>query len=427
LGKAFPLVDFAAIYIPPCHVVIIPLEVLARHPKKTFWLCCDVLKYTATVLKFYLLAGLIFFSLSCATARTGMDQIAPEPAASSPTLEMTPGINFSQGDSILRPVTPAGKTFVMSLGPQLLELKGSYVEKHEQATAPSNPLYDGKLRRYLNLLATSSFAGSGLTGEGELAYSPLNSLPDQCLCKDWPRMVRFGLKSHWQGLRYGADYKSIDRGFVSITGATTDQARDEGQLWMEHSLGPFNVRGSFGESWEKLLNTNDMRVARGATAAFSLNRSQWGATLASTYEWTEQRATLNQETTVLTNALAGSYRPFNFLSLNPNFSIKEEWNQHTGMRTETPRTEFIFAYTPSPDSFRLTGGTSFAQSFSGDGLNSIRTFGTTAAVDWKMGKFLGKDDTLSFNFNYNQQRDFISSGNPHNDLTGMLLLKITGF
>jgi len=386
-----------------------------------------VLKYVLTVLKFYRLAGLIFFSLSCATARTGMDQITPELAASPPTLEMAPGINFSRGDSILKPVTPAGKSFVMSLGPQLVELKGSYVEKHEQATAPSNPLYDGKLRRYLNLLATTSFAGSGLTGEGELAYSPLNSLPDQCLCKDWPRMVRFGLKSRWQGLRYGADYKSIDRGFVSITGATTDQTRDEGQLWMEHSLGPFNVRGSIGESWEKLLNTNDFRVARGATAAFSFNRSQWGARLASTYEWTEQRAALNQETTVLTNILAGSYRPFNFLSLNPNFSIKEERNQHTGIRTETPRTEFIFAYTPAPDSFKLTGVTSLAQSFSGDGLNSIRTFGTTAAVDWKMGKFLGKDDTLSFNFNYNQQRDFISSGNPHNDLTGMLLLKITGF
>jgi hypothetical protein len=400
---------------------------LARHPKKKIPLCCDVLKYVFTVLKSYFLAGLIFFSLSCATAKTGMDQIMPELPASPATLDMAPAINFSPGDSILKSVTPAGKTFVMSFGPKLVELKGSYIEAHEQATAPSNSLQDGKLRRYLNLLATSSFAGSGLTGEGELSYSPLNSLPDQCLCKDWPRMVRFGLKSHWQGLRYGADYKSIDRGFVSITGATTDQARDEGQLWMEHSLGPFNVRGSFGESWEKLLNTNALRVARGATAAFSFNRSQWGARLESTYEWTEQRVALNQETTVLTNALAGSYRPFHFLSLNPNFSIKEEWNQHTGIRTETPRTEFIFAYTPSPDSFKLTGGTLFAQSFSGDGLNSIRTFGTTAAVDWKMGKFLGKDDTLSFNFNYNQQRDFISSGNPHNDLTGMLLLKITGF
>jgi hypothetical protein len=380
-----------------------------------------------TVLNFYLLAGLIFFSLSCATAKTGTDQFTPERAALPATLEMARAIDFSRGGGILKPVTPAGKTFAMSFGPKLVELKGSYVEKHEQATAPSNPLPDGKLRRYLNLLATSSFAGSGFTGEGELSYSPLNSLPGQCTCKDWPRMVRFGLKSHWEGLRYGSDYKSTDRGFVSSTGTTTDQTRDEAQLWGEHSLGPFNIHGSIGESWEKLLDTNGFRVARGATAAFSFNRLQWGAMLASTYEWVEQRAVLNQETTVFTNTLTASYRPFDFLSVNPNFSIKEERNPYTSIRTETPRTELFFAYVPFRDAFKLTGATSFARSFGGDGLNNVRTFATTTALDWKLGNFLGKDDTLSFNFNYNQQQDFMSSGNSHNDLSGMLQLRITGF
>ena len=113
--------------------------------------------------------------------------------------------------------------------------------------------------------------------------------------------------------------------------------------------------------------------------------------------------------------------------MNPNFSIREERNPYTGARTETPRTELIFAYTPVRDAFRLTGTTSFARSFGADGLNNIKTFGTNAAVDWKIGKFLGKDDYLSFNLNYNQQVDFISSGNSHNDLSGMLQLRITGF
>ena len=38
----------------------------------------------------------------------------------------------------------------------------------------------------------------------------------------------------------------------------------------------------------------------------------------------------------------------------PNFSIKEERNPYTGIRTETPRTELIFAYTPFRDA-KLTG------------------------------------------------------------------------
>ena len=336
-------------------------------------------------------------------------------------------IAFSQTDATPKPVVAAGKTLVLSFGPKLLELKASYLEKRDASSEPNATLQDSNSRRYLNLLATSSFAGSGLTGEGELSYSPLDPVAGQCACKDWPRMLRLGLKNRWGGLSYGADYKSIDRGFVSIAGAAADQARDEGQLWGEHSLGLFNLRGSIGESWEKLLDANGLRVTKNATASLNFNRSQWGAKFASSYEWIDAGAAPNQETTAFTNALTGSYRPFDFLTVNPNFSIREERNAYTGARTETPRTELIFAYTPVRDGFRLTGTTSFARSFGADGLNNIKTFGTSAAVDWKIGKFLGKDDYLSFNLNYNQQVDFISSGNSHNDLSGMLQLRITGF
>ena len=376
--------------------------------------------------KFYLPAALIFL-FSCTTARTELSQISTEPGPSSHTSAMPDPIAFSQTDATPKTVVPAGKTLVLSFGPKLLELKASYLEKRDASSEPNGTLQDGNSRRYLNLLATSSFAGSGLTGEGELSYSPLDPVTGQCACKDWPRMLRLGLKNRWGGLSYGADYKSIDRGFVSIAGTAADQARDEGQLWGEHSLGPFNLRGSIGESWEKLLDVDSLRVTKNATASLNFNRSQWGAKFASSYEWIDAGAAPNQETTAFTNALTGSYRPFDFLTVNPNFSIREERNAYTGTRTETPRTELIFAYTPVRDGFRLTGTTSFARSFGADGLNNIKTFGTTAAVDWRIGKFLGKDDYLSLNLNYNQQVDFISPGNSHNDLSGMLQLRITGF
>ena len=376
--------------------------------------------------KFYLLAALILLS-SCTTARTELSQISTEPVPSSHTFAVPDPIAFSQTDATPKTVVPAGKTLVLSFGPKLLELKASYLEKRDASSEPNGTLQDGNSRRSLNLLATSSFADSGLTGEGELSYSPLDPVAGQCACKDWPRMLRLGLKNRWGGLSYGADYKSVDRGFVSIAGAAADQARDEGQLWGEHSFGPFNLRGSIGESWEKLLDVNSLRVTKNATASLNFNRSQWGAKFASSYEWIDAGAAPNQETTALTNALTGSYRPFDFLTVNPNFSIREERNAYTGTRTETPRTELIFAYTPVRDGFRLTGTTSFARSFGADGLNNIKTFGTTAAVDWKIGKFLGKDDYLSFNLNYNQQVGFISPGNSHNDLSGILQLRITGF
>jgi hypothetical protein len=379
--------------------------------------------------KLSLFIALVFFSLSCATARIETSQLSPESVASLGTFEF-PRIYHPNGDSISGLPTAAGKTIVLDLGPKLVNIKASYLEKREPVNALNalnTDQQESEMRRYLNVLATSSFGGSGLTGESELAYSPLNSLPGQCACKDWPRMFRFGLKNRWAGLRYGADYKSIDRGFVSLAGVGTEHTSDESQLWGEHGLGPFNIRGSIGESWEKLLEADSSRVSRGATLAFSLNRPQWGAMLASTYQWVEQRPLPNQEATVLTNTLTGSYRPFSFLSVNPTFSITEERNQSTGVRTGTPRTGLTFAYTPPLDSFKLIGGSSFARSFSADGLNNVRTLGTTAAIDWKLGKFVGEDDILSFNLNYNQQLDFNSSINSHNNFSGMLQLKVFGF
>jgi len=156
-------------------------------------------------------------------------------------------------------------------------------------------------------------------------------------------------------------------------------------------------------------------------------RSQWGGAFTSSYGWVEQGPGFNQETTVLTNTLTGSYRPLSFLSLNPNFSITEEHSPVTGIRTETPRTELMFSYAPPQDSFRFTGATSFGRSFSDAGFNNIRTLVSTAALDWKMGRFLGKDDTLSLNFNYNQQTFYTPSVNYHSDVSGILRLTITGF
>jgi hypothetical protein len=376
--------------------------------------------------RLYLLALLGFLSFSCTAANTQISQVSTDLAAPPHAFEMSDPKNFPQTDSMPNLLAPTSKTLVMSLGPKLVELKASYLEKPEQPNASnttSSP--DGNLRRYLSLLATSSFAGSGVTGESELTYSPLNSLPGQCACKEWPKMLRLGLKSRWEGLKYGADYRSTDRGFVSINGVAADQTRDEAQLWGEHRLGLFNIRGSIGESWEKPLDSNGLRITRKATAALKFNRSRWGAQFVSSYEWIEQDAIPNQQT-AFTNSLTGSYRPFDVLSVNPSFSIKEERNPYTGVRTETPRTELILAYTPFRDT-KLTGTTSFARSLGAEGLNTPRGFGTTATIDWRIGKFLGKEDFLSFNFNYKQQPDFISSATPVNDLSGVLQLRITGF
>lgn len=380
------------------------------------------------VAKLYLLIFVLFFSLSCTTIATDAPQPAAQPVQPFNYLAKISSPVFDRLDDAPGFIKPVENSFSLNFGPQLLKVKASYLEKREQISsgAVDGP-QDANLRRYVNVLGSTSFGGSGLIGEGELTYSPHGSLAHDCACPDWPRTMRVGIRTRWQGFSYGADFRSVEKGFVPITEAIPAQARDEGQIWGEYNLGPLNIRGSVGESWEELIDANQMRITKGAGTTVRLNRSAWGGTLVSSYGLVEQGMRLSQEMTVLTHTLSGFYRPFNALSFVPSFGIREERDTGTGFRTETPRTEFSFVYTPYKDRFRLMAGTSYARTFSNYGLNEVATLGTRAGVDWKLGRFLGRDDTLSFNVNYNRQRDLISPANSHDDLTGILQLKITGF
>ncbi|HEX9662184.1 MAG TPA: hypothetical protein VGB27_07850, partial [Candidatus Binatia bacterium] len=134
-----------------------------------------------------------------------------------------------------------------------------------------------------------------------------------------------------------------------------------------------------------------------------------------------------EESAVLIKRITTSYRPADFLSLEPNFTVKEEWNQSTGVRTQTPTTGLSLTYSPLQSAIRLTGGTSFSRIFNRDGSNDVSIHETSAVVDWKIGKFLGRNDTLSFTFSYDRQLDRVFRANSHDGLSSMLQFKIAGF
>ena len=377
------------------------------------------------VAKLFLSVVLLLLSVSCATISTEAPDRTQEPSRFD-SFESS-FTSFERLAEIQDRAKPIENSFSLNFGPQLLNVKASYLEKAELAPATIVNSPQPSPRRYLKLLGSASLGGSNLTGEGELTYGSGNTVPGNCDCLDWPRMMRLGIKTRWQGLRYGVDFKSVERGFVTISGIESAEQRDEGQLWGEYNLGPFILRGSVAESWEELLDANRHRVTRAASTAVQLNRSVWSGTLSSSYGLVEQGPDLNQETTVFSNKLAGLYRPFSVLSLGPSIGIKHEWDTVTGYRSESPTTEFAIIYTPVRDKFRLTGGTSFTRTLNRYALTDIMTIGTRAIIDWKIGNFLGRDDTLSFNVKYNRQRDLIATGNSSDHLSGILQLTITGF
>jgi hypothetical protein len=373
---------------------------------------------------FFFLQALAIFCLSCAGAQV---QSSGGHSPANETLSLLAIPNARQLERLSQDTKPVENTLRVNLGQQTFQLKTHYIEKREPADADSSISPADNLRQHFSILATSTFARTGITGEGEIGYSPVHPIAGECMCNEWPMMVRWGLKNRWNGLSYGADYRSLGGGFVPIGGTRIDQPRDEGELWSEHSFGPLKIRGSLSESWETLSEINSLRVTKTASTLFDLKRSRWQGTFLSSYALVEQDGSLEQENKVLTTAFTGSYRPISVLSLSPQIGIKEEWDQNAGIRTETPSAGFTIAYEPYRDRLKLSGGTSLARSFSEDKGKDSSSFGATALVDWKFGKLFAREQILSLNLNYNRQLAFTSPGTSQSDFGGMLRLTIAGF
>jgi hypothetical protein len=351
--------------------------------------------------------------LSCSVGQIERSEIPPN----------TPPMNGRVPNHLQLHENIYGRNYLINLGPQRVIVNASYREKADSSTdIKDNPLA-GDLRHYLDLRATSGLAGTSAVVEGEMAYNTLNSFAE----KMRPGMFRFGLKNSWYGLSYGADYKSVAKGFTSLEGKTEGQSRDESLIWGEHRLGPFNLRGTVTQVSEGSIDTTNERVSQTAAAEVHFNRAQWAGAFSAIYGLTGDGIGLNKEHAVFVNTLATSYRPFGSLIFEPNFSFREELNQKTGVRIQTPTSKLMFSFTPLLTNFRLTGVASISQVISNDDPQDVRIYGTSAAMDWKIGNFLGKNDALSLSLNYERQLDFGSRLNSHDTLSSILQLKIAGF
>jgi hypothetical protein len=379
------------------------------------------------VMRYFSVLLLLLGCLSCSVTKTELSERAHSfPAVSAP-FDLHDVKAFSGNVALQKTASSSqdvyGSTYRINFGPQVVSVRASYREDAEQRIHPGDNPPAGNLPGYFDLRATSALAGTSLLGEGEMAYSVRNPFDKNMR----PEMFRLGLKDRWRNFSYGADYRSVAMGFTPIGGTIAEQSRDETLIWGEQGFGALKLRGSVGESWERALDSADLRVTRTAATALQIHQARWGGSFSTSYGLVEQGSGQNEESAVLINKLTSSFRPSDFLLLEPNFSVREERNQSTGVKTQTPTSGLSFTYSPLQSAFRLTGATSFSRIFSLEGTNDARIHGTSAVVDWKLGKFLGREDTVSFSFNYNRHLDHVFRNNSHGGVSSMLQLKIAGF
>ena len=133
------------------------------------------------VAKLFLSALLLFFSVSCATISTEAPEHGQESSRFIEGFESS-STTFERLAEIQDRAKPIENSFSLNFGPQLLNVKASYLEKAESAPAITVDSPQPSLRRYLKLLGSTSFGGTNLSGEGELTYGSGNTVPGDCDC-----------------------------------------------------------------------------------------------------------------------------------------------------------------------------------------------------------------------------------------------------
>ena len=225
---------------------------------------------------------------------------------------------------------PVKQTFSLNLWPKVIEMKALYVEKRSEdavaTAAPSNLDNPGNTNwgRYLGLTASTSQFSGKLIGEGELAYSTLGfaGVTDT----QRPMMARMTLRGNWDNVGYGALHRSLGSGFISTGGTSTAHDRDENQVWGEYDFKIFRLRGTFGELREIISDTNQPNLTRTAATSLNFTRSGWSALLSSSYSTIALGKVQPQESRAFTHGLTLAYKPLRFLSIEPNLSLKQEWD-----------------------------------------------------------------------------------------------------
>jgi len=357
-----------------------------------------------------------------ALAQSEPTEIAP---AFEPPLYASPSSSYWEFEAIRQDVTqPTGQSISLSLIPKWLDIKGSYIEKRQIATTPTDSIFGANSTqpslRYFDVLATSSHFDGKLVGEGELAYSTLgfSAGPD-----DRPTLSRLGVRGSWARLSYGFAYRAFGSGFISTAGVKVDRPREENEIWSEYDFQLFRLRTTLSDWREK--SDNQILRTRTAATAFNWSKAMWSASLLSSYSLIGNRE--DSQSLAFTNGILLSYRPAGFLTVQPTFSFREDWDGMSGVRTDTPTAGLALIGTLHPN-IQLVGRASYTNGLSDDPLKNSSTVNTAALVNWKLGQsFLG-DQSVSFQLEYkNDIKSHLSVQSPQANITGMFQFKVAGF
>ena len=273
------------------------------------------------------------------------------------------------------------------------------------------------------------------------------------------RMLRLGMTGTAGPVRYGALYRSAGQAFLN----GPDLAMRE--VWGEWKTGQTTLRSAVGQQWNNVTgdttrtrlgqtygrlglawkspglpefmltysNTGIRSSAEPIGVAPQRNHTHtlegvlaytgadWNARLASAYVLGSDRQRSGAGNTVRLQTVTAAIRPSNTLTITPTLTYREETQDWSGTRIESPSASVAVQYRHNQRVWLSAAG-NYASAHSSDGLIDTQQVGGKGILAWDLQRSQTWATLLSFEAGYNRLTNSASPSADVEDISGIIKL-----
>ena len=273
------------------------------------------------------------------------------------------------------------------------------------------------------------------------------------------RMLRLGITGTAGSVRYGVRYRSAGQAFLN----GPDLAIRE--VWGEWKTGPMTLLSTVGQQWNNVIG-DSMRTRLGQTygrlglawkrpdlpefmltysntgisssaepigvapqrnhthtleGALAYTGPAWNARLASAYILGSDLQRGGAESTVHMQTITAAIRPLNTLTITPTLAYREEVQNWSGTRIESPSASVAVQYRHS-QRVGLSATGNYASARSNDGLINTQQVSGKGILNWNLRHAHAWATRLSLEAGYNRLTNNLSPLANIEDISGIIKL-----
>jgi hypothetical protein len=336
---------------------------------------------------------------------------------------------------------PSKSLVLLNVGKNSLTVKTQYFEKPVEAA--SGLATENQAQGQLSALATSSIIDRLLTAEGELAYNSFNSESLGGLSDEQHRLLRFGAKGAWADFMYGAEYRSVGKDFINLSGPKLTGDQEGGELWVQRKFGLFTVKTSLTDftnnvaadptlprmtTFQGGANLSYVRPSWPVFSVFYSKGSQWSSDEPSGFR--PQSGSIDSVGTALQykatdwdTTLSSTYS-FSDITSRPADRYRLSSSE---VQTNTPALSLGLNYRPSILPVQISAFGSYTHTEASDGCTNTDVLNLSASMVLNLGKSRYGKNTLSLGTTLNRNLDNVNPDGSNQDLSVWVRLKVAAF